>query len=74
MTGNWFYAFIVMGIVIPLWLVTQQLIVAVLVLDMLLVTFYGYVPEIIYPYVALMNVFAFAHTIFYKPMAPKYTS
>lgn len=67
---NWFYFILLMIVVIPFTISLSKLAVPVLLMDMILAVFWGYVPPEAYPIIALLNVFVFAEALFYRPFAP----
>jgi len=72
MAESWFYLFLLAFLTLPLWIAVQNLGNMVLLMDMIIITFYGKVPPNTYAFLALLNVFAFGLIIFYKPMSPTY--
>lgn len=68
---NWFYFVLLMILIVPFTISLSRLSVPVVLMDMILVTFWGYVPPESYPIIALLNIFVFAEALFYRPFAPQ---
>lgn len=69
--GNWFWAMVLIGIMVSLWESVGALEVAVVLADILLAIFYGAVPVVVYPLIFLVNIFVFGKALFFKPVAPR---
>jgi hypothetical protein len=69
--GNWFWLMILLGITVSLWEATGTMVTSIILADILSVIFYGSLPVIIYPTLFLLNIIAFASSLFFKPIAPQ---
>lgn len=70
MAGNIFYFLILGTIGASMWIGTQSLILGVLAMDYGIATFWSKIPAIAVPYLAIVNVFAFALTYLWNPFSP----
>jgi hypothetical protein len=70
MAGNWFYLFMLGVPALSGWITTQQLCVGIMMLDFGLATFWGYIPEISYPVLGVLNVFMLTNALLFKPFSP----
>lgn len=70
MTGNWFWAILLAGIVAALWESVGVIEVGIVLADILAAIFYGSLPVVVYPTLFLLNIIVFGKSLFFKPLAP----
>ena len=72
MAGNFFYFALLMAAGLAGWIGVQQLAIGVLIIDYGVATFWGYIPEVTYPLIGLLNVFMIVNVWLYRPLTPNY--
>lgn len=70
--ASWFYLFMFGAAALGMWISTQQLALGIMVLDFGIITFWGLIPAIAYPVIAILNVVMLANVWLYKPFTPSY--
>ena len=70
MAGSWFYLMMLVAITLPLWTSVGAIEVAIILMDLLTAVFWGQVPSVVYPIIFLLNVFAIAKGVLFRPFSP----
>jgi hypothetical protein len=70
MTASWFYLIMLATVFMTFMVSIQQFTLATLAVNFAVAVFPEKIPAVAWPFIGLLNIFAIAVTLFYKPLSP----